>query len=240
MSAFLVKRGAFGVSAHAVPGGKWQTQKRTVTTVEVRRPGGAPSGSQAFADAVAAAGDALESLGTRAQALAAVATSAVDVEIAQLALTFATRTGPRSLQRAKDTGDGGELVQLQNGIRGVTEDVTGDLVTDAVERFVLMALGGLLAGPFGIVAGAEVSPEALDELRERVNTIPTPPAPQDLPLSVFIATGAGLGALNTLTRTADPKMAAGGAVVGGLLGFLAHRAVRKLGDMLSVRKQLGV
>jgi hypothetical protein len=186
-----------------------------------------------FSEALAAGADALDSLSLKADALSFAATDDQDVGLAQQAKKFATVAGPRGLQRAQAKGDGNELMLVQRGIAGVSTDVTDALVDDVIERFVLMDLGVLLVGPFGMVAG--LAPESeLEAAKSAANNVPMPPAPQDLPWPAFIGAGAAGGALLAFTNTGNPRAAIGGAVGGAALGALVKYALQQLGDKFNL------
>lgn len=194
---------------------------------------GAVDDGAAFANAVQAAADALDSLKTKATALQYVATDDQDKEIARLAVKFATITGPRGLQRAVDTGDGNEFLLMQRGIKGVTDSVTSALVDDVIERFLIMDVGILLVGPFGLDLSV-LPPEALDAAREAAATIPTPPAPQELPLWMFVGGGSLTGGLMAFSSSGNPRASIAGAIGGGVLGALLQYGLQSLSDKFSL------
>lgn len=186
-----------------------------------------------YTDAIVAAADALNDLATRADALAVAATNDADANIAAQAQKFAKIAGPRGLSRAQASGDANELLYLQRGIKGVTTDVTTALESDILTRFIIMDLGGLLVGPFGLVAGA-LPAETLEAAREAAAEVPTPPAPQDLPLWMFIAGGATAGGLFAFSGSGKVEAAGAGVVAGGILGALIQYGLQKISDKFSL------
>jgi len=193
---------------------------------------GDASGS-AYANAIQAASDAISSLSTEANALAIAATTPEDQNIAAQAQNFATVAGPRWIQRAQSSGDANQLIALQQGIQGVTADVTSALTTDVIERFLLMDLGVLLVGPFGVLA-ADTPASTIDAVRNMVSQLPTPPAPQELPLWAFVGGGAISGGLFAFSGGGKPAAALAGGVAGGLLGALVQYGLQKLSDKFNL------
>lgn len=173
-----------------------------------------------FVDAVGAAGDALTSLSLKAHALHVAATNDQDVGLAEQAIKLADDVGPRVLQKVKDTGDAHQLQNLQHAVKGASDDVSDDLMSDVIKRFLMLPLSPLLA-----LAPAQV----LDEAAEALANVPTPTPPQDSPW-YYWAGGGGLGGLLFgLASTGSPRMAlvAGGA--GVALGLGARHVLKKIG-----------
>lgn len=187
-----------------------------------------------YATAITAAAAALNRLSTKAAALELAASSETAAEIARHAKRFADVTGPRSLNRAVETGDAQELIDLQRGIRGVTETVTSELVDSVVERFLMMHLGFLLAGPYGVVVGATVPESAIDQAKNLVAEVKTPPAPQEIPWWVWSGGGAATFGAMTFVRNGNPREMLAAGVGGAVIGALLRYGLESLGDKFTL------